>query len=116
MIADGVLPENYNYNDVPLLTGENPINWLGSCLDGSQSLFYFVPQDSHSQTGLTNLAPPGNFINSTHVMRNGSMMNIHELSNHGEQRVRDFKRYQLHIFFIPMPGHDWKLDIGLRRE
>ena len=22
MIADGVLPENYNYNDVPLLTGE----------------------------------------------------------------------------------------------
>merc|ERR1712025_958945 len=57
MIADGVLPENYNYNDVPLLTG--------------------------------------NFINSTHVMRNGSMMNIHELSNHGEQRVRDFKRSRL---------------------
>ena len=28
MIADGVLPENYNYNDVPLLTGENPIAWL----------------------------------------------------------------------------------------
>jgi len=57
MIADGVLPENYNYNDVPLLTG--------------------------------------NFINSTHVMRNGSMMNIHELSNHREQRVRDFKRSRL---------------------
>jgi len=57
MIADGVLSENYNYNDVPLLTG--------------------------------------NFINSTHVMRNGSIMNIHELSNHREQRVRDFKRSRL---------------------
>ena len=69
MIADGVLSENYNYNDVPLLTGErqsmNPKNII-----------------SH----------PGNFINSTHVMRNGSIMNIHELSNHREQRVRDFKR------------------------
>ena len=69
MIADGVLSENYNYNDVPLLTGKrqptNPKNII-----------------SH----------PGNFINSTHVMRNGSIMNIHELSNHREQRVRDFKR------------------------
>ena len=26
MIADGVLHENYNYNDVPLLTGENPLD------------------------------------------------------------------------------------------
>lgn len=66
MIADGVLPENYNYNDVPLLTGvELPLSG------------FFLP---------------GNFINATHVMRNGSMMNIHELGNHREQRVRDFKR------------------------
>ena len=70
MIADGVLPENYNYNDVPLLTGEK-IHL--DCLD---------------------FTLPGNFINATHVMRNGSMMNIHELSNHREQRVRDFKRSQ----------------------
>ena len=42
---------------------------------------------------------PGNFINSTHVMRNGSIMNIHELSNHREQRVRDFKRWR--TFYPP---------------
>ena len=34
MIADGVLSENYNYNDVPLLTGErqskNPKNIIST--------------------------------------------------------------------------------------
>ena len=69
MIADGVLPENYNYNDVPLLNG-----------DPESSHYLYLP-----------LLHPGDFINVTHVMRDGSLLNIHEQDTH-EHRVRDFKR------------------------
>jgi len=58
MIAEGVLPENYNYSDVPLLTG--------------------------------------NFINSTHVMRDGNLVHIHKQGDHRHpQRVADFKRARM---------------------
>lgn len=69
MIADGVLPENYNYNDVPLLNG---VLDSGHILDAP-------------------FLHPGDFINVTHVMRDGSLLNIHEQDTH-EHRVRDFKR------------------------
>ena len=54
MIAKGELPENYNYSDVPLLSG--------------------------------------NFINATHIQRNGVMVEIHKQTDR-KQKVQDFKRF-----------------------
>merc|ERR1712142_723766 len=60
MIADGILPENYNYTDVPLLSG--------------------------------------NFINATHIQRNGVMVEIHTQTDR-KQKVQDFKRFRMEARF-----------------
>ena len=54
MIANGILPTNYNYSDVPLLSG--------------------------------------NFLNETHVMRNGVLVEVIPRLISPEQRAQDIKR------------------------
>jgi len=56
MIANGVIPDSYNYSDVPLLSG--------------------------------------NFINITHVQRNGVLIEIYK-QNDRNQKVKDFKRFRM---------------------
>ena len=57
LIANGALPTNYNYSDVPLLSG--------------------------------------NFINTTHIQRDGVIVDIHNQRDK-KQKIKDFKRLVVH--------------------
>ena len=57
LIANGALPTNYNYFDVPLLSG--------------------------------------NFINTTHIQRDGVIVDIHNQRDK-KQKIKDFKRLVVH--------------------
>lgn len=60
LIANGALPTNYNYSDVPLLSG--------------------------------------NFINTTHIQRDGVIVDIHNQRDK-KQKIKDFKRLKMEARF-----------------